>query len=96
MVACDGLIKSLHHLHLKSMLRLLLQVDELVPEDVRERADEIIDTVKADPTLLAILLAVGVATLALFVWGMTKQVFKAAIFAGLASAGVWYWYFNIR
>ncbi len=78
------------------MLRLFRQVDELVPEDVRERADEIIETVKADPTLLAILVAIGVATLALFVWGLTKQVFRAAIFAGLASAGVWYWYFNIR
>lgn len=78
------------------MLRFMMQVDDLVPEDVRERADEIIDTVKADPTLLAILIAVGVATLALFVWGLTKQVFRAAIFAGLASVGVWYWYFNIR
>ncbi|MCH7583559.1 MAG: hypothetical protein IH941_00175 [Acidobacteria bacterium] len=78
------------------MLRFFRQVDELVPEDVRERADEIIETVKADPTLLAILVAIGVATLALFVWGLTKQVFRAAIFAGLASAGVWYWYFNIR
>jgi hypothetical protein len=78
------------------MFRFMMQVDDLVPEDVRERADELIDTVKADPTLLAILLAVGVATLALFVWGVTKQVFRAAIFAGLASAGVWYWYFNVR
>jgi len=78
------------------MLRLLMQADELVPEDVRDRADEIIDSVKADPTLLAVLVAVGVATLALFVWGLTKQVFKAALFAGLASAGVWYWYFNVR
>ncbi len=82
--------------NLRQMLRLLMQVDELVPEDVRDRADEIIDTVKADPTLLAVLIAVGVATLALFVWGLTKQVFKATLFAGLASAGVWYWYFNVR
>ena len=78
------------------MLHFLAQVDELVPEDVRERADEIIETVKADPTLLAALIAVGVATLALFAWGLTKQLFRAAFFAGLASAGVWYWYFNIR
>ena len=47
-------------------------------------------------TLLAVLVAVGVATLALFVWGLTKQVFKATLFAGLASAGVWYWYFNVK
>ena len=78
------------------MLRLLMQTEELVPEDVRERADEIIDTVKADPTLQAVLVVVGVLTLGIFLWGITKQVFKAALFAGLASAGIWYWYFNIR
>jgi hypothetical protein len=73
-----------------------MQTDELIPEDVRVRADEIIETVKADPTLLAILVVVGVLTLGIFLWGITKQVFKAALFAGLASAGTWYWYFNIR
>jgi hypothetical protein len=74
------------------MLHLLLQV----PDEVRDRADEIIDTVKADPALLAILIGVGILTLAVFIWGMVRQVFKAALFAGIASAGVWYWYFNIR
>jgi hypothetical protein len=78
------------------MLRVLLQADELIPEDLRDRADEIIETVKADPTLLAILIGVGVLTAAVFVWGIVRQFFKAAIFAGLASAGVWYWYFNVR
>lgn len=78
------------------MLQLLLQADELIPEDVRDRADEIIETVKADPTLLAILIGIGVLTAALFVWGIVRQFFKAAIFAGLASAGVWYWYFDVR
>lgn len=78
------------------MLRFAYQVDTLVPDEVKDRADDIIQTVKADPTLLTILIVVGVVTLGLFVWGMTKQVFKAALFAGLASAGVWYWYFNVR
>lgn len=78
------------------MLRFAYQVDTLVPDEVKDRADDIIQTVKADPTLLTILIVVGVVTLGLFVWGMTKQVFKAALFAGLASAGVWYWYFKVR
>jgi hypothetical protein len=73
---------------------LIMQVE--VPEDIQERASQIIDTVKADPTLLAILVIVGILTAAIFVWGMVRQVFKAALFAGLASAGIWYWYFNIR
>jgi hypothetical protein len=67
-----------------------------VPEGVREQAGQIVEEVKADPTLAAILSGVGVLTALLFVWGIVKQFFKAAIFAGLASAGVWYWYFNIR
>jgi len=74
------------------MLWLLLQTGD----DVRERADEIFETVKADPTLLAILIGVGIITAAIFVWGLVRQVFKAALFAGLASAGVWFWYFNIQ
>ena len=78
------------------MLSLLLQADELIPEDVRDRADEIIETVKADPALLAILIGVGVLTIGIFIWGVMRQAFKAALFAGLASAGVWYWYFNIK
>lgn len=82
--------------NLRLMLRFLLQTDTLVPDEVRDRADEIIDRVKADPTLLAILIGVGVLTAVVFIWGMMRQVFKAALFAGLASAGVWYWYFNVR
>ena len=42
------------------------------------------------------LIVVGVLTLGLFIWGVVKQVFKAALFGGLASAATWYWYFNIR
>jgi hypothetical protein len=67
-----------------------------VPDGVREQAGQIVDEVKANPTLAAILIGVGVLTALLFVWGIFKQFFRAAIFAGLASAGAWYWYFNIR
>ena len=74
------------------MLPSFLQTDDLVPEQI----GDVVEAAKADPVLAGALIVVGVATMALFVWGMTKQVFKAAIFAGLASAGVWYWYFNVR
>ena len=78
-----------------------------ISDDVRERADELTDQVgeqvgvlveqaKADPALLAILIAVGVITAIVFLWGVIKQVFKAALVAGVLSAGAWYWYFNIR
>jgi hypothetical protein len=67
-----------------------------VPEGLKEQAGQIVDEIEANPTLAAILIGVGVLTALLFVWGIVKQFFKAAIFAGLASAGAWYWYFNIR
>ena len=64
--------------------------------EVPEQVVEVIDAAKEDPVLAGILVAVGLATLGIFFWGLVKQLFKAAFFAGLASAGVWYWYFNIR
>ena len=57
---------------------------------------EIIDTVKANPVLLAVLIGVGVFTAGIFLFGIVKQTMKAAIFGGLLSFGAWYWYFNIR
>ena len=72
------------------MLRFLLQTE--VPPQV----GEVIDAAKEDPVLAGVLVAVGLATLGVFFWGLVKQLFKAALFGGLASAGVWLWYFNIR
>jgi hypothetical protein len=66
------------------------------PITIPERAEEIVDTVKANPVLASVLIGVGVLTLAVFVWGMMKQVVKAAIFGGVLSAVAWFWYFNIR
>jgi len=73
------------------------QVDITIPPiTIPERAEAIVTTVKENPTLAAILLVVGLLTIALFFWGMMKQMFKAAIFGGVLSAIVWFWYFNIR
>ncbi|WKZ82504.1 MAG: hypothetical protein QY307_10540 [Acidimicrobiia bacterium] len=74
------------------MLHLLAQIPVTIPEN----AEEIIDQVKENPVLAAILLGVGLLTAFVFVWGITKQAFKAAIFGGLLSAAAWYWYFNVR
>jgi len=80
------------------MLRLFQMTTALVvvPEDVVEQGKEILEAAKADPVLLAVLIGVGVLTAGIFFWGITKQLFKAAIVAGLLSVGVWYWYFNIH
>ncbi|HEX9977178.1 MAG TPA: hypothetical protein VGB41_00990 [Acidimicrobiia bacterium] len=67
-----------------------------IPGDLSERAGQIVDQVKANPVLLAMLIGVGVITAVVFLWGIVKQAFKAAIFGGLLSVGAWYWYFNIR
>ena len=84
------------------MLRLLQVTDTLVEqgeellEQGKETVTQIVEAAKADPALLAVLVGVGIITLAIFFWGIAKQLFKAAIVAGLLSAGVWYWYFNIH
>jgi hypothetical protein len=63
---------------------------------IPENAGEIVDKVKANPQLLAILIGVGVLTAVLFVWGIMKHAIKAAIIGGILSVAAWYWYFNIR
>lgn len=67
-----------------------------IPITVPENAQEVVDQVKANPTLAALLLGIGLLTLALFFWGLMKQMFKAALFGGLLSVAAWYWYFNVR
>ncbi|MDX1689861.1 MAG: hypothetical protein R3290_02435 [Acidimicrobiia bacterium] len=67
-----------------------------VPDDLRDRVGEVADTVEANPTLLAILVAIGAVTLMIFLWGVVKQVLKAAVIGGILSAGAWYWYFNLQ
>ncbi len=65
-------------------------------EQGQETVTQIVEAAKADPALLAVLIGVGVITAGIFFWGLVKQVFKAAFVAGLLSAAVWFWYFNIR
>jgi len=74
----------------------MLHLFQTLPGEVVERADEIVDTVKANPALLAVLAVVGVVTAVVFLFGVVRQAFKAAMFGGLLSAGAWYWYFTIR
>jgi hypothetical protein len=61
-----------------------------------EQVQETVETIKANPVLAAVLIGIGVLTLGIFLWGIVKQAFKAAIVGGLLSAGAWFWYFNIR
>lgn len=72
------------------MTRALAQID------LPERAAQVVNEVKANPVLLAILIGIGVITAAIFLLGIVKQAFKAAVFGGLLSVGAWYWYFNVR
>jgi hypothetical protein len=67
-----------------------------LPVEVGEQVDGVFEAAKADPVLAGVLIAAGVATLGLFVWGVFKQVLKTALLAGAASAGIWFWYFNLR
>ena len=67
-----------------------------IPITIPENAAEIVDQVKANPVLAAVLVGVGLLTAAVFAWGIMKQAMKAAIFGGLLSVATWYWYFNLR
>jgi hypothetical protein len=86
------------------MLSYLLQTTttELTDrlDDVVERGEEILDTVRteaeANPVFLGILIGIGALTALVFLWGIAKHAFKAALFGGLLSAAAWIWYFNIR
>jgi len=77
------------------MLQLLYQVGEIVaqlPEDVQQG----IETVKASPVLMWTLVAVGVLTALIFVFGILKHAVKAAVIGAVLSVAAWIWYFNIR
>ena len=41
-------------------------------------------------------LLIALAATALVVWWIVKKVFKLAIYAAIAGAIAWFWYFNIR
>ena len=63
-----------------------------IPEEVQQG----IDTVKANPVLMWTLIGVGIFTALVFVFGIIKQAFKAALLGAILSVGAWIWYFNIR
>ncbi len=84
---------NLAGMHLLAQAGVLL--DQL-PGEVKEKAEQVLEQVRANPTLMWILVGVGALTALVFVIGVIKHAFKAAILAALLSVGAWYWYFNIR
>jgi membrane associated rhomboid family serine protease len=77
------------------MRYLLYQTGELI-DQLPEEIQQGIETVKADPVLMWILIGVGVLTALIFVVGIIKHAFKAAVFGAVLSVAAWIWYFNIR
>jgi len=41
-------------------------------------------------------LVIALGATGLVGWGMVKRVFKLALYAAIAGAAAWFWYFNIR
>ncbi len=80
------------------MLYWLQVPDTLVErgEEFLEQGREMLETAKAEPLLLAVLIGLSVLAAVVFFWGMAKRLFKSAIIAGVLGAGAWYWYFNIH
>ena len=70
-------------------------VVERLPDSVVDRIpSEFIESASANPALVAILVVVGLISVAGFVYGVAKSAFKAAFFFGVIAAGSWYWFFN--
>jgi hypothetical protein len=78
------------------MRYLLSLLAQTIPPDLQQRGEEIVDTVKANPVLMWTLVGVGALTALVFLFGILKHAFKAAIFGAILSVGAWIWYFNIR
>ncbi|MBM3695738.1 MAG: hypothetical protein FJW79_07390 [Actinobacteria bacterium] len=78
------------------MRYLLLQIAQTIPPELQERGQEIIEQVKANPTLMWTLVGVGAFTALFFVLGIIKQAFKTAFLFAILSVAAWVWYFNIR
>jgi len=64
--------------------------------DIVDQGRQLVDAAKDDPVLAGVLIGIGVITAGIVVFGLVKQLFKAAFIAALLSAGAWFWYFNIR
>ena len=75
------------------MLALFYQFAQNVPDEVQETARDIAQRFREDPAFMWTLVAIGVITAIVFIWGMFKQTFKAAIVGALLCAGAWYWFF---
>ncbi|MBN2114269.1 MAG: hypothetical protein JW785_09105 [Acidimicrobiia bacterium] len=78
------------------MRYLFLQLAQTIPPQIQERADEIVEQVKANPVLMWTLVGVGAFTALVFVIGIMKSAFKAAFLGAVLSVAAWVWYFNIR
>ncbi len=70
-------------------------VVEQLPQTVVDRLPEgLLASTGGDPALLAVLAIVGGLAVLIFVWGVVKSAFKAALFAGVVGAAAWFWFFN--
>jgi hypothetical protein len=78
------------------MRNLIFWIAQTIPQDLQERGEEIVETVKANPGLMWTLVGVGVITALIFVLGIIKHAVKAAVIGAVLSVAAWIWYFNIR
>jgi uncharacterized membrane protein len=77
------------------MFNLAIAVGRLI-ERLPQNVQEGLETVKANPVLMWTLVGVGAVTALVFIIGLMKSAFKAAILGALLSAAAWIWYFKIR
>ena len=57
--------------------------------------EEIVEQINSNPQLKWALLGIGAFCALVFLFGIVKHFFKAAILFAILSVGAWIWYFNV-
>ncbi len=78
------------------MRNLIFWIAQTIPQDIQEHVDEARDLVNSNPQLKWTLIGIGAFCALVFVFGIIKHAFKAAVLFAILSVAAWIWYFNIR
>ena len=82
--------------NLAAMLKVFVRLAQAVTPTLPEQGEEIIQQINSNPQLKWTLIGIGAFCALVFVFGIIKHAFKAAILFAVLSVAAWIWYFNIR
>jgi hypothetical protein len=77
------------------MLNLIVRLAQTIPPNIQEQGEEIVEKINSNPPLKWALLGIGAFCALVFLFGILKHAFKAALLFAILSVGAWVWYFNV-